>query len=75
MTIAPAGRRNRRTIALASVPVLPVLRVPVPFFDIVTALIEAGRLSPAEALDRRRVEAAGGEIFAEWSRLWLQENR
>ena len=75
-----ADERNRRAKKQANYRArqragVAVLRVPVPFADVVTALIEAGRLSPAEALDRRRVEVAGGEVFAEWSRRWLQENR
>lgn len=52
---------------------LSLLRTPVPHFELVTALIESERLTPAQALDRRQVERAAAEILVEWSRRWLQK--
>ena len=49
---------------------LAVLKVPVPAYDIVQALIESGRLTVAEALDRQRVEHAIAEVVVEWAVPW-----
>ena len=48
-----------------------VLRVPVPSFDVVEALIDAERMTVAQALDRRLVEHAAGQVLAEWAARWL----
>lgn len=50
-----------------------VLNVPVPLHDLLAALIEAGRVTPAAAFDRREVERAAGEVLWQWSREWLQK--
>jgi hypothetical protein len=49
---------------------LAVLKVPVPSYDVVQALIESGRLTVAEALDRQRVEHAVAEVVVEWTAPW-----
>src|SRR5262245_49504477 len=49
-----------------------VLAVPVPAYDTIQALIEADRLSVADALDQRKVALAVGEVVTEWSRRWLK---
>jgi hypothetical protein len=49
---------------------LAVLKVPVPEYDVVQALIETERLSVGGALDRQRVEHAVAEIVVEWVRRW-----
>lgn len=63
-----ARRRQRQRAGLI------VLRVPVPEFDTIAALIEANRLSEAAALDRAQVEKAVGEVLAEWARRWRETN-
>lgn len=50
-----------------------VLRVPVPLFDVAEMMIESGRLTEDEALDRRRVEMAAGDVLADLARRWLRE--
>jgi hypothetical protein len=52
---------------------IAILRVPVPLFDLSQALIEAERLTPAQALERREVERSAAEVLAEWSRRWAQK--
>jgi len=49
---------------------LAVLKVTVPEFAIVEFLIESGRLTVAEAIDRRRVEHAAAEVLAELAARW-----
>jgi hypothetical protein len=41
--------------------------------DLTAALIVAGRLSESEALNRREIERAVGEVLADLSQRWLQE--
>jgi hypothetical protein len=50
-----------------------ILKVPVPFYELVDALIEARRLTAAEALDRRKVEHAAGQALADLTVRWLQK--
>jgi hypothetical protein len=50
---------------------LAVLRVTVPQYEIAELLIASGRLSVAEALDRRRVECAVAEAVVELAARWL----
>jgi hypothetical protein len=52
---------------------LAVFRVTALEYDLVQAMIEAERLSVADALDRRRVEHALAALVAEWSARWLRE--
>lgn len=47
-----------------------VLRVPVAFGRVVTALIESDHLSEQDALDRERVAKASGRVLEEWARQW-----
>jgi hypothetical protein len=61
-----ARHRARQRVGVA------VLPVPIPAYDTVQALIEAGRLSVADALDQRKVAVAIGEVVAKWSRLWVK---
>lgn len=51
---------------------LTVYRVPLPP-DNVLALIVSGRLTEAEAMDRKAVERELATVQAEWSRRWLQK--
>jgi hypothetical protein len=49
-----------------------VLHVPVNYDKFACALIDAGWLTPAEALNRQKVETAAGGILNEWSRRWRE---
>jgi hypothetical protein len=60
-------RRARRRNGVA------VWRVAVEEYPALTALIEAGRLTEIEALDRHKAEAAAAEVFAEWCERWLKK--
>lgn len=51
---------------------LTVLQTPVPHYQVVEALIAAGRLSIADALDKRRVEHAAAEVLVEWAKDWTK---
>ena len=57
--------RQRRRNGLAAYRVLASDKV-------VLALLEAGRLSEAEAQDRRAVERELATVLNEWSARWLQ---
>ena len=59
--------RKRQRVGLA------VLRVSVWHYDFTQALIESKVLDVAEALDRRLVERAAGEVLMEWTRKNLLE--
>ena len=50
-----------------------MLKVPVPAYDVVQALIESGRLTVAEALDRQRVAHAVAEVVVDWATPWGQK--
>jgi hypothetical protein len=67
----PASRRQRHYRQRRAVGVT-VLRVMVPRYDFVESLIESGRLTVAEALDRRLVERAAGEILESVTKRWKQ---
>lgn len=56
--------RQRRAQGLA---VLPIC---LPIYPVISALIESGRLTPAEALDRRAVEAACRDVLEDFARRW-----
>ena len=64
-TKAVAAWRQRRRLGLC------VLKVPVVEYDVVQALIEAGRLTPAGALNRLEVEHSVAVILNEWAQHWL----
>jgi hypothetical protein len=49
---------------------LAVLRVTIPQYEVTEFLIASGRLSEAEALDRRRVENAVAEVVVELAARW-----
>jgi hypothetical protein len=51
-----------------------ILNVPAPEYSLIEALVEAKRLTVAEALDRRRVEHAAGEVLDEWAKRWLENS-
>jgi hypothetical protein len=40
-------------------------------FELIEALLVAGRLTEREALDRHAVERATGEVVSEWAQRWL----
>lgn len=68
---APADRTRRyRARQRAGI---SILRVPVPDYDLIEAMIEAQRITVAGALDRKQVEHAAGEVLAEWASHWLQK--
>lgn len=62
-----AAYRARQRLGLA------VLRVPVLQHDLAEALIEAGRLSPGQTLERAAVEHEVAELVHEWARRWLEK--
>ena len=43
--------------------------------DLLHALLDAKRLTPDGALDRREVERAVAEVLTDWTRLWRERNR
>jgi hypothetical protein len=47
-----------------------VLRVVVDEYALIDALIESGRLSEADGLDRSKVEAAAEEVLRDWVARW-----
>ena len=49
-----------------------VLQVPCDFCALVEALLKSGRLSEAEALDRRRIDAAAAEVLADFAGRWAK---
>jgi hypothetical protein len=51
---------------------LIVLKVPALEYDLVQAMIESERLTPAAALDRRKVEQAAASILMEWAERWAE---
>lgn len=53
---------------------LVVLKIVVPEHAVAGFLIESGRLTDREALDRRRLEAAAGEALADLAGEWTPEN-
>ncbi len=52
---------------------LRVLDIETNYFRAVEALIASTRLTDVEALDQKNVEAALGEVVAEWANLWLDQ--
>lgn len=52
---------------------IEVLRVAVPSFDLAAALIESGRLTVPQALERRAVEGAAAEVLMEWIDRWRNQ--
>jgi hypothetical protein len=48
-----------------------ILRIPVRNYDLITAMIEAQKITDAGSLDREQVERAVGEMLDEWSYRWL----
>lgn len=53
---------------------LSVLRLIVPQHDCVSYLIETGRITPAEALNRLAVERAASDALVDLVRRWAAEN-
>lgn len=49
---------------------LVVLKIPVQHFELAQALIESGRLAPAQTLDRLTVQHEAAVILNEWHRRW-----
>jgi len=47
-----------------------MLRVPVAHDNFVCALLDSTRLSPTDALDRGKLEAADADLLGEWTRIW-----
>ncbi len=39
---------------------------------VILALLESGRLTESEALDKHKLQDAAGELLHEWARRWLQ---
>jgi hypothetical protein len=73
------AERRRRTRAVRAyrqrqAAGLGVLKVTVIEYDVVQAMIEANRLTVAQALDRAQVERAAAEILMEWSKRWLSNS-
>jgi hypothetical protein len=56
--------RKRRACGVA------VLKVEVPLYPLISAMITAGRISPERALQRGDVERQAGAILEEWRRQW-----
>lgn len=52
---------------------LAVFRITALEFETVNALIESGRLTAGDALDRREVERAVAEVVFEWTARWNAE--
>src|SRR5262249_47284678 len=59
-----ARYRQRERLGIA------VLRVPVDLLAVQNALIDSTRLSPAETLERAKVEAEVGQVLAKWCEQW-----
>lgn len=68
MTAAEKQRRYRRRQRRD----LRVYKVEAPEHCVLSALLESGRLSEAEALDKRRVEKALSEIIIDFSKRWKE---
>jgi hypothetical protein len=47
-----------------------VLLLDVHYYDLVEALLTSGRLTEEEALDRRQVARAAGDVLADWIARW-----
>jgi hypothetical protein len=43
------------------------------YFGLIEALLTAGRISETDALDRRQVELAAGEVLRDWVTRWRHE--
>jgi hypothetical protein len=54
---------------------LAVLKVTVRHYDLVQMLIEAGRMTAEEALDRRRLEHVLAEAVDHWIKRWRDEKK
>lgn len=58
--------RRRRACGIA------VVKVVIPTYETAEALIAAGRISVADALDRRAVGRALSEVIVDWSQHWRE---
>jgi len=52
---------------------IAVFRVRAPAYEMIEALIQAQRITVADALHRDRVEGALAEVAMEWAKHWLKE--
>jgi hypothetical protein len=50
-----------------------VLRLRADYFPLVAALLESGRLTEADALDRDQVESAIAEVVRDWVARWQEK--
>jgi hypothetical protein len=53
---------------------LVVLQVTVPHDKFVYALLDSTRLSPADALDRKKLGLAAGDVLVDWARKWRESS-
>lgn len=66
MTPAEKQRRYRQRRATG----LQVYKIPVVPDAVITALLETGRISPIDALDRAKVEFAVAQVVADFAKRW-----
>jgi hypothetical protein len=63
--------RHQRTYRVRLRKQLAVLRVTI-HSDFIVALLDAGWLTPEQALDRANLEQCAGDVIASWSRMWRE---